>query len=200
MTLLLDNGAYKIKLGTLEGDFKEYQNCIGKAKKDIVTAPSSLNGITEVIRPHERGVLVDPDLQSKIFKRIFNGYTCHEMNLVITCPIYTPKSCRKELDEIIFEEFDFKSSIRIPNGYQGTGILIDLGFSASTIIPYMNSNPINYAVKRVNVAGKLITNYLKEQISFRQYDMRDETWLVNTVKEKLCQVSCNFQSHLERIR
>ncbi|CAG9323823.1 unnamed protein product [Blepharisma stoltei] len=200
MTLVLDNGAYTIKLGLAESEPQVYYNCIGRIKKEVIVAPRSINGVNEVMRPHERGVLVDPGLQSKIFKKVLKGYVCSDLDLVISCPVYTPFTCRKQLDEIVFEEYEFKSEIRVPSGYQSTGIIVDLGFSASTVMPYLDGFPINSAITRVNVGGKLLTNYLKEQISFRQYDMRDETWLVNLVKEKLCSVSSNFMNELKMLQ
>lgn len=47
------------------------------------------------------------------------------------------------------------------------------------------------AVKRVNVGGKLLTNLLKENISFRQVNVQDCTYLVNQIKEKFCYCSMN---------
>lgn len=42
---------------------------------------------------------------------------------------------------------------------------------------------------RLSVGGKLLTNLLKETLSFRQWDMMDETWLVGAVKERCCFVA-----------
>ena len=39
------------------------------------------------------------------------------------------------------------------------------------------------------MGGKALTNYLKEAVSYRQYNMMDDTFLVNQVKERLCYVS-----------
>jgi hypothetical protein len=44
-------------------------------------------------------------------------------------------------------------------------------------------NRLNYTIqcKRVNVGGKLLTNYLKEIISYRQLNMMDEFKLMDQV-------------------
>lgn len=39
---------------------------------------------------------------------------------------------------------------------------------------------------RLNVGGKLLTNYLKELITHRQWNVMDDTAVVNQVKEELC--------------
>jgi hypothetical protein len=40
---------------------------------------------------------------------------------------------------------------------------------------------VAHGIRRVNVGGKLLTNYLKEVISYRAWNMMDETYLVNEV-------------------
>jgi len=53
---------------------------------------------------------------------------------------------------------------------------------------------------RLNIGGKFLTNYLKEVVSYRQYNMMDETYLINKVKESTCYVSQDFSASLETIK
>jgi actin-related protein 6 len=53
---------------------------------------------------------------------------------------------------------------------------------------------------RIDVGGKLLTNHLKELVSYRQWNMMEETYLVNDVKEKCCYVSTQFSADLEACR
>ena len=66
MNYLLDNGAYTIKIGEKGTNPQIFQNCLSKNKSDLIIAPCSLTGATEILRPHDRGILIDSDLQSKI--------------------------------------------------------------------------------------------------------------------------------------
>jgi len=43
-----------------------------------------------------------------------------------------------------------------------------------------------------------MTNYLTRLLSLRQYDMRNDTYLVNEIKEACCYVSKDFKSDMER--
>lgn len=43
-----------------------------------------------------------------------------------------------------------------------------------------------------------MTNQLKELVSFRQWNMMDETYIMNHVKESCCYVSQNFKGDLEK--
>lgn len=51
-------------------------------------------------------------------------------------------------------------------------------------------------IKRVNVGGKLLTNWLKEIVSYRQWNMMDEFKLMDDVKKALCYVSLDFDQEL----
>lgn len=48
------------------------------------------------------------------------------------------------------------------------------------------------AVRRVNVGGKLLTNLLKETLSFRQMNVQDCFHLVNKIKEAYCYLSLDM--------
>ena len=50
------------------------------------------------------------------------------------------------------------------------------------------------------MGGKILTNYLKEVISYRQWNMMEETFLVNDVKETTCFVSDNPERDLDTCR
>ena len=54
--------------------------------------------------------------------------------------------------------------------------------------------------KRLDVGGKLLTNQLKELVSFRQWNMMDETYIMNQVKESCCFVSSNYKQDIETCR
>lgn len=60
-------------------------------------------------------------------------------------------------------------------------------------------NPV-HGPRRIDVGGKLLTNHLKELVSFRQWNMMDETYVMNEVKETCCYVSREFGVDLETCR
>lgn len=77
-------------------------------------------------------------------------------------------------------------------------LLVDSGYSHTTVTPLLNGRPLNIAIRRLDIGGKVMTNYLKELISMRQYNMMDETYIINSVKEACCFVTPDFKSSLER--
>lgn len=121
-------------------------------------------------------------------------------------------------DQIVFEEYGFHSYTRmsapqmamyndIPKLFRqklasgrkriDCGLIVDSGYSFTHIVPFWKGKPILVGIRRINVGGKLLTNHLKEIISFRYWNMMDETYLVNEVKEACCYVSNKFWDELD---
>ena len=65
--------------------------------------------------------------------------------------------------------------------------------------PVYQGHPIQQAIRRLDLGGKFLTNYLKEMMSIRQMDVRDETYLMNQMKEDACYVSNNLKNDLESV-
>jgi actin-related protein 6 len=76
-------------------------------------------------------------------------------------------------------------------------LLIDSGYSHTTITPLFSGRPLQSAIRRLDIGGKLLTNHLTRLLSLRQYDMRNDTYLVNEIKEKTCYVSKDFKADME---
>lgn len=77
-------------------------------------------------------------------------------------------------------------------------LLVDTGYSHTTITPILQGRPFHSAIRRLDVGGKLLTNYLTRLLSLRHYDMRNETYIVNEMKEAACYVSLDFKQDLDR--
>lgn len=95
-------------------------------------------------------------------------------------------------------------------------VVVDSGFSSTNVVPIMNGEIIWHAVKRsvpnsgfgstililrrIDVGGKILTNHLKELVSYRQWNMMDETYIMNDVKEQSCYVSTDLRRDLDICR
>lgn len=170
-------------------------------------------------RPIERGYVTNWDFEKQVWQRIFNKKVLNvkpeRSALIVTEPPFTPSSIQREMDEIVFEHFGFQRYLRTPTAplilqahQHGRGgfaygrtcsVVIDCGYSFTHVTPLFNNTPINYGIRRVNVGGKLMTNYMKELISFRAWNMMDETHLIDDIKRKLCYVSVDFDDDLRKI-
>jgi actin-related protein 6 len=75
--------------------------------------------------------------------------------------------------------------------------VIDCGFSMTSIVPTINACAIRKGIKRIQVGGKLMTNLLKQTISYRKFNMMDEFYIINEAKESLCFVSMDFTKEMK---
>ncbi|KAI4185032.1 MAG: hypothetical protein L6R41_004376 [Letrouitia leprolyta] len=179
-------------------------------------------------RPVEKGYLVNWEAEKAIWDSIFfdskSKLHCDpdDTNLVLAEAPNTPVALQTNCDQVVFEEYAFATysrhigpSLNAYNDIQhlfgaparGTDIhvepaecllVIDSGFSHSTVTPLYKGRAIQQAVRRLDIGGKLLTNYLKEILSIRHYNLMNEDHLVNEAKEKICFVSNQFSSDLEQ--
>ncbi|KAI0317627.1 actin family [Amylostereum chailletii] len=226
--VVVDNGASTVKLGVANAsaspqDVRTFPNAIIRSKGDKKTYFgqefdecrdfSSLH----YRLPFEKGFVVDWDAQKSIWDGIFTeqvlGVDPTESSLLITEPYFNLPNLQDTYDQFIFEEYEFQAYYRcppaalIPHGHLFTRrglptpecvIIVDSGFSFTHVVPMINGVIEWSAVKRVDVGGKLLTNHLKELVSFRQWNMMDETHVMNDVKEACCYVSLRFGEDLEK--
>ncbi|KAF7728358.1 Actin- protein 6 [Apophysomyces ossiformis] len=121
--------------------------------------------------------------------------------LLITEPCFNLPAIQEAYDQIVFEEYEFASCYRTiaplfdgkPGSIPDCALIVDSGFSFTHIVPFLKGT----GIRRINVGGKLLTNQLKETVSFRHYDMMEETHIINEVKETCCFVSQDVFSDLQ---
>lgn len=77
-------------------------------------------------------------------------------------------------------------------------LVVDSGYSHTTVTPVYKGQPLQRAIRRLDLGGKHLTNYLKEMVSMRQYNMVEETYIMNEVKEAACFVSDDLSRDMER--
>jgi len=152
-----------------------------------------------------------------------------ETRLVVTEAPFTPTSLSTFSTQVIFEEFGFAACAKLPaailSGYHYTSaqppqqreqqqqqqsllrgdkinctLVIDSGFSFTHVVPLYQNKAQRAGIRRVNVGGKLLTNFLKETVSYRQWNMMDEFQLMNDAKEALCYVSQDFVAEMAKLR
>lgn len=167
-------------------------------------------------RPISRGLLFDLDLELEIWERILTNYYSFdktEINLneslfVFTHTPFAPDEIIDSYFQLIFEYFNFNACVKsIPHifsamfakaKFQGelnptVQLVVDSGFSSTTIVPIFDNRPVTNAIKRIDIGGKLITNYLKEAlVNTIELDIRKEFYLVNLIKEENLFTSKNF--------
>ncbi|XP_076243806.1 actin-related protein 6 [Calliopsis andreniformis] len=217
---VLDNGAYTAKVGLASDSPKVVPNCIMKAKSER-RRPFVGNQIEECrdasglfyILPFQKGYLVNWDVQKTVWDYVFSKECCpvnlSQLSVIVTEPLFNFPTVQEAMTEIFFEEYECQSLLRINattlSSYQykmenptaKCCIVVDSGYSFTHVVPYVNDVKIKEGIRRIDVGGKLLTNHLKEVISYRQLHVMDETYVINQVKEDSCFVSQNFFKDME---
>jgi actin-related protein 6 len=57
-------------------------------------------------------------------------------------------------------------------------LLVDSGYSFTHIVPYIKGKKLKQGIRRIDVGGKMLTNHLKEIISYRYCELSKFTWTV----------------------
>ena len=180
-------------------------------------------------RPVQKGYLVNWEAEREIWDQEFFDKGAklycdpHETNLILSEAPNGPAALQTNCDQMVFEEFEFAAYRRctgaslnawhdLPKLFRDPQrteveaspvecvLVVDAGYSHTTVTPVYKGRPINQAVRRLEIGGKFMTNYLKEMLSVRQMDVRDEVHMVNRMKEDTCYVSSDFRADMEKVR
>jgi actin-related protein 6 len=77
-------------------------------------------------------------------------------------------------------------------------LVVDSGFSHSTVTPLINGRPVQPSIRRLDIGGKHLTNYLAELLAIHELSLKEDPWIANEVKEECCFVSNEFKRDVER--
>nr|XP_054774762.1 actin-related protein 6-like [Lytechinus pictus] len=235
-TVILDNGAHHVKIGLAsDKEPRHIPNCITKSKSERrkqfignqIEECRDLSALYYML-PFQKGYLVNWDVQRQVWDYMFGkellGLDCPETTAVVTEPYFNFSSIQEAMNEIFFEEYQFKALLRINAGTLSAHkrksentehrccLIVDMWLyfhlmarktytikfvhhpHALVQLPF---RPLSISSNRINVGGKLLTNHLKEIISYRQLHVMDETYVMNQVKEDVCYVSSQFYQDME---
>lgn len=164
-----------------------------------------------------KGYITNWETQKNVFDHVFSSefqVNFSETTLIITEPLFNFPTIQEAMMEIFFEEYDC-SALAMTTApdlcqyhYTNTQedytplccLVIDLGYSFSHIIPFVKGKKVLSAIRRIDVGGKLLTNHLKEIISYRQLNVMDESYVINQVKEDSCFVSQDFYGDMKVVK
>jgi len=207
-----------------ESECRFIPNCITKAKSekrrafvgDQIDDCRDLSSIFYMLS-YQKGYLVNWDHQKTVWDYTFGnkGFNLspRSTGLIMTEPYFNFTSIREGLSEILFEEYQFNSVLRthpadlsvynaVSSGITDTNaaLVVDTGYSFTHIVPFINGVRIKEAIVRIDIGGKMLTNHLKEIVSYRQIHVLDETHVMNAAKEDACFVSLDFEQDMKTAR
>ncbi|KAK2958822.1 putative actin family protein [Blattamonas nauphoetae] len=143
----------------------------------------------------------------------FNSDAIASTHLILSQPLVTPQSLSKITLQVLFETYGFPSVCLAPapflscwgavadicetNQVDSTdthtiqqhfpecALVIDAGHASVRVTPMYQTLPVLEAEKVTRIGGRQLTNILKEIVSYRYFDVSEEFFLMNDVKEKM---------------
>ena len=224
MSLIIDCGAYSMKAGMSTASAPlVIPNYIARAKLDRhrslvgseILSHTDMGGLVMLLA-FQKGYVVNWDIERQLFDHLLGpshlSINPPETDLIFSEPPFNFSSIRDTLDEILFEEYGFRSVTRCTAGnlsayryskehpLSPSCLVIDSGFSFTHVMPFCGLKPVLNGCVRIDVGGKFLTNQLKDLISYRQINVTEETYVINQVKEDTCFVSRDFYGDMSSCR
>ena len=183
-----------------------------------------VNGLA-LRRPVDRGFVVNWELQREILDDAFRNdlrVDPKRCDVIVTEPPFALPKTREGLDAMLFEHFGFRRAATTSSALatkrfadrvdaykrdaddlsviSRSAVVVDCGFSFAHATAIVSGREMARGIRRLNLGGKALTNYLKELVSFRQWNMMDESVVIEDVKEKMCYVADDALVELEKCK
>ncbi|KAL0584872.1 hypothetical protein ABG067_005316 [Albugo candida] len=155
----------------------------------------------DITYPLENGIVKNWDDMEKLWDYTFQErlqIQPSEHRILLTEPPLNPRRNREKLVEIMLEKYGFDGCYVATQAVltlyaQGlmTGVVIDTGDGVSHIVPVFEGFSPEHLIRRLDVAGRHITQYLIKLLLLRGYafNRTADFETARQIKEKLCYVA-----------
>ena len=163
----------------------------------------------KIEQPIEHGIVRNWDDMEKVWHHTLYSelrVSPEEHPILMTEAPLNPKQNRERMTQIMFEVFNVpclyvsvQGVLALYSSGRTSGVVLDSGDGVSHTIPIYEGYAIPHAIQRIHLAGRDLTEYLRQLLAKRGYSFTTaaEIDIVRDIKEKMCYVVANFDESLK---
>ena len=164
--------------------------------------------LLELSYPMKEGIIVNEDDMATLWdycikQKLEVKGDLNDKKILLTEAPFNPIENKLKMAKIVFEQLGFgffnietQAKLTLYCEALQTGIILDSGDGVTHCIPIFEDFILPQNIKRLDIAGRHITEYLIKLLQMKGYSFNSSAdfELVREIKEKYCFVSCDIDS------